>query len=186
MFVYITTFSYISLISDSQILIYMFVSSENGLIFDVFNPLAAWVVRPLDFSFLKGASIFWSPSDHLFRFGMDELCPKYEEFSWLLRMYTKLPMAIPIEEIGPRNMLIVLLSIPQATCDYFIIGGLLDLRRMVNFFHRYEDMPSYCTGCTAATLICLVFDLLLVIGSTQVDPFIVPIVRGVHCAYCSS
>lgn len=75
-------------------------SSENGLNFDIFSLLVASVVRPINFSFLKGASIFWIPHDHPFHFGVDELCPTYEEFSWLLCMGTKLPNDVPIEEIG--------------------------------------------------------------------------------------
>ena len=144
----------------------LLISYENGLNFGAFNPLSAWGARPVDFSFLVGALAFWNSHDHLFHFGVDKLCPTYEEFSWLLRLDSNLPMAVPIEEIGPRDMLIALLSIPRAACDYFITGGLLDLPRMVNFFHRYEDNPSYSTGRTAAALICLVSDMLLVTGST--------------------
>lgn len=56
-------------------------SSENGLNFDAFSLLAAWGIRPVDFSFLMGVSVFWSTEDHIFCFGVDELCPTYEEFS---------------------------------------------------------------------------------------------------------
>ena len=117
--------------------------------FGIFSPLSAWHTRPVDFSFLVGASSFWHHRDHLFRFGVDELCPTYEEFSWLLRSDTGLPMAVPIENISPRDMLMALLSIPQAACDHFITGGLLDLSRMVNFFHRYEEDHSCRSGRTA-------------------------------------
>ena len=85
-------------------------------------------------------------------------------------MGTNLPMEVPIENIGPRDMLVAMLFIPQSTCDYFITGGLLDLHRMVNFFHRYEDNHSYYSGGTAAALIYLVSDMLLLTGSTWVDP----------------
>ncbi|KAM7469003.1 hypothetical protein LguiA_007186 [Lonicera macranthoides] len=150
--------------------------SENGLNFGAFSPLAGWCHRPVDFSFLLGALYFWSPADHLFRFGLDELCPTYEEFSWLLRSDVCLPMAVPIEEIGPRDMLIALLAIPQAACDGFISDGLLDLHKMVRFFHRYEDRASYGVGRTAAALICLVSDMLLVTGSSRVDPTILSLI----------
>ena len=69
-----------------------------------------------------------------------------------------------------------LLSIPQAAYNYFITGGLLDLPRMVNFFHRYEENRSYWSGHIVAALICLVSDMLLVTGSTRVDPTILSII----------
>lgn len=53
-------------------------------------------------------------------------------------------------------MLMALLSIPQVARDYFITEELLDLYRMVNFFHNHEDMPSYHTGHTAVAMIYLV------------------------------
>lgn len=43
---------------------------------------------------------------------------------------------------------------------------------MMDFFHRYKDMPAFSTEHTTTTLICLVSDMLLVTGSTQVDPTI--------------
>lgn len=64
------------------------VSFEKGLNFGIFSPLVVLSVRLVDFSFLKSASIFWSPGDHFFSFGVDELCLTYEEFSWLFRMGT--------------------------------------------------------------------------------------------------
>lgn len=81
-------------------------------------------------------------------------------------------MAIPIEKIGPRDMLIALLSIPQTVCDYFITGGLLDSHRIVNFLYHYEDRPSYCAMHTVTTMICRVSDMLLVTRFTRVDPTI--------------
>lgn len=47
---------------------------------------------------------------------------------------------------------------------------------MVNFFHHYEDDPSLRVGRTAAVVICVVFDILLVTRSTQVDPSIMSLV----------
>lgn len=47
---------------------------------------------------------------------------------------------------------------------------------MVNFFHHYEDDPSLRVGHTAAAVICVVFDILLVTRSTQVDPSIMSLV----------
>ena len=40
-----------------------------------------WRHAEIDFDFLLGAVYFWDPTDHVFRFGLDELCPTYEEFS---------------------------------------------------------------------------------------------------------
>ena len=47
---------------------------------------------------------------------------------------------------------------------------------MVNFFHRYEDNPSHSNEHIIESMICLIFDMLLVIRSTLLDPTILSLI----------
>lgn len=47
---------------------------------------------------------------------------------------------------------------------------------MVNFFHHYEDMSSYCTEHTVVAMIYLISDMLLVTGSTRVNLYILSLI----------
>ena len=40
-----------------------------------------WRRAEADFNFLLGALHFWDFANHVFPFGLDEMCPTYEEFS---------------------------------------------------------------------------------------------------------
>ena len=59
-------------------------SSDMSLNWGNWSMLYYWRRAEIDFDFLLGAIHFWDPADHVFRFGLDELCSTYEEFFWFL------------------------------------------------------------------------------------------------------
>ena len=120
---------------------------------------------------------FWDPEDHVFRIGLDELCPTIEEFSILMRQDVSWPLASLRDGRSPRLMLAELLEIREADCCSMIVEGKLQLGRLVDFFTRQGDDPTYFHGRTTACIICAFSQMLLVTGdAVLVDPLIIRVV----------
>ena len=56
-----------------------------GLNWGDLSHLHRWTSHEINWSFLRGIVDFWDPEDHVFRIGLDELCPTIEEFTVLMR-----------------------------------------------------------------------------------------------------
>ena len=127
--------------------------------------------------FLRGMVDFWDPEDHVFRIGLDELCPTIEEFFVLMRQDVSLPLASLRDGRSPRVMLAELLEIREADCSAMIVEGKLHLGRLVDFFTRQGNDPTYFHGRTDACIICALSQMLLVTGdAVLVDPLIIRVV----------
>ena len=120
---------------------------------------------------------FWDPEDHVFRIGLDELCPTIEEFSVLMWQDVSWPLASLRDGRSPRVMLAELLEVREADCRMMIVEGKLHLDRMVDFFIHHGDDPAFYRGRTATCLVCAFPQMLLVTGdAVLVDPLIIRVV----------
>lgn len=113
-----------------------------------------------------GAVYFWEPTNHVFRFGFDELCPIYEEFSWFQGQAKDLPLVILHLDIGPKQVLVGLLGVDVRAVRYMFVPGGLDLRRLVHFSRGFEVGSN--VRVIGAMVSCFAM-LLFVIGDLIVD-----------------
>ena len=102
-------------------------STDLSLNWGEWSMMFHWRRAEVDFDSLLGALHFWDPVDHVFRFGIDELCPTYEEFSWFLGHRVDLPQGVITPSVGPRQVLAELLSVDVLRIRYMFVRGGLDL-----------------------------------------------------------
>jgi len=153
------------------------VNLDCGLNWGDLSHLHRWASHDINWAFLRGMVDFWDPEDHVFRIGLDELCPTIEEFSALMRQDMALPLASLRDGRSPRAILAELLEIEESDCRAMIVEGKLHLGRLVNFFTWLGDDPTYFHGRTAACIICAFSQMVLVTGdAVSVDPLIIRVV----------
>jgi Plant mobile domain. len=104
--------------------------------------LFLWRHQVVDWNMILGAVSFWSPSDHVFRFGLDEICPTVEEFSSLMGLDPFMPTALPFSEVAVRSILISFLGLSPTQARIMKATGLIDLRILVEHA-SILPLPSY-------------------------------------------
>lgn len=75
--------------------------ADNGLNCGEFHCLHLGHFENINYSNLLGAAKYWDLETHVFRFGLNEMCPTFEEFSHLLIQETTLPLVTFIETRSP-------------------------------------------------------------------------------------
>ena len=116
----------------------------------------------VDFDFLLRALHFWDPADHVFWFGIDEICPTYVEFSWFLGQREDLPQGVITPSVGPRRVLAELLSVDVHRIRYMFVPGGLDLRRLLHFT---RGAVAGSRARTVGAMVCCFATLLFVLAT---------------------
>ena len=151
--------------------------SDCGLNWGDLSHLHRWASHDINWAFLRGMVDFWDPEEHVFRIGLDELCPTIEEFTVLMRQDMSWPLASLRDGRSPRVMSAELLEIPETDCRAMIVEGKLHLGRLVSFFTWQRNDPVFFHGRTAACIIYAFSQMLLVTGDVVlVDPLIIRVV----------
>jgi len=137
--------------------------------YDVFNirRVSLWRNRPIEWNLLMAAVQFWYPEDHVFRFGLDEVCPTYEEFSAMMGINPSVAAALPEFSRSPRDLLAGLLRISPSAARSLVVGGMISLPAVLQSVHLREVGDA---GHSGAVVLGLVSKLLLVTGELLVDP----------------
>ena len=137
--------------------------------YDAFNMrrVSLWHNRPIEWNMLMAAVQFWYPEDHVFHFGLEEVCPTYEEFSIMLGINSSVVAALPKFYRSPRDLMDGILRISPSVARSLVAGGMISLPAVLQSVHLEEAGD---VGYAGAVALGLVSKLLLVIGELLVDP----------------
>jgi hypothetical protein len=120
---------------------------------------------------------YWDPSLHVFRFGLDELCPTVEEFAAYLRGYQSEVPVIPGFNRNMSRMLSTTLNISHGAARFLLEGGSLNILRIIAEFSPTgdEDNMEWQARRRFALTICILAAYFLVSSFGPVDPLLVGI-----------
>lgn len=95
-------------------------SAKLSLNWGDWGRLFHWRCAEIDFDFLWGTMSFWDPTDHVFRFGLDELCRHTRSFlsSWVR---VSLPLAVLAQDVGHCQALADLLGVDVRVVQYIFV-----------------------------------------------------------------
>ena len=89
--------------------------------------VSLWCNRPIEWNMLMEVVEFWYPEDHVFCFGLDAICPTYEEFSAILGVNPSVAVALPEFSRSPRDLLDGVLHISPSMARSLVAGGMISL-----------------------------------------------------------
>ena len=140
--------------------------------------LYLWRHQEIDWNMILGAVSFWSPTDHVFRFGLDEVCPMIEEFSSLMGIDPLMPTALPFVEGGVRSMLSSFLGVSSSRARAMTVSGCLDLPTLVQYA-CHLPVSSHQRERDLVAALCLSAEHLLVTEPTRMNMRAVQIIYNV-------
>jgi hypothetical protein len=123
-------------------------------------------------SLLRAALDFWDPDLHVFRFGLDELCPTVEDFQAYLRGYDSAAPVVPELQKSFPPILVSKLGISGGTAGNLVKGNRLNIPRLVELFGGSgdrDDLEWQDRRCFAL-VICVLAGYFLVSSDGVVSP----------------
>lgn len=126
---------------------------------------------PIRHEILQGATHFWDPKVHVFRFGYEELCPTVEEFQALLEYRPRKSIVVPTIQVSAVTTLQTMLSLSRSKAVQFLPHGEFNVLRLIEHFRPMGDPndEAYQKRRRAALCIALLARYLLVPGNGKVS-----------------
>lgn len=141
-----------------------------------------WLKKvPLKPQILNAAIHHWDPDLHVFRFGLQELCPTVEEFHALLGCKSREQVVVPRQLISPSKTLKDLLGLRLKDAGDLVKGGELKVLDIIDKFQANgnKDDKVYQRKRQIAISICLLARFLLVSADGKFSPKLVDVAAQV-------
>ena len=131
----------------------------------------------LNLPLLHAAMAYWDSSLHVFRFGLDEMCPTVEEFMAYLRGHESIVPVIPEFNRNMSRRLSTVFNISHGAARFLLEGGNLNVLRIIAEFSPTgeEDDMTWQARRRHALTICILAAYFLVSSFGPVDPMLVGI-----------
>jgi hypothetical protein len=126
-------------------------------------------------SLLRAALEFWDPDLHVFRFGLDELCPTVDDFQAYLRGYDSAVPVVPELQRSFPPILVSRLGISGGSAGNLARGNRLNIPRLVELFGGSgdrDDLDWQGRRCFAL-VICVLAGYFLVSPDGVVSPSLI-------------
>lgn len=136
-------------------------------------------IRP---ELLHAAAQFWDPEFHVFRFGLQELCPTIEEFHAYLETRPETEPVVPPNRANLVKILKEKLGVSDGIARHLIRGGSLDILRLFADFSPRGNPLDYTVQNRRmfALCMCLLATYLLVPNDGNPNPSIISVAAQIE------
>ena len=136
-------------------------------------------IRP---ELLHAAAQFWDPEFHVFRFGLQELCPTIEEFHAYLETRPETEPVVPPNRANLVKILKEKLGVSDGVARHLIRGGSLDILRLFADFSPRGNPLDYTVQNRRmfALCMCLLATYLLVPNDGNPNPSIISVAAQIE------
>lgn len=135
----------------------------------------------LNLPLLQAAIAYWDPTAHVFRFGLNEICPTVEEFAAYLRGFQSEVPIIPELNKSMSRVLRSKLGLSSGAATFATRGDTLNIQYLVTEFGPVgdEDDLNWQSRRRFALSICVLAAYFLVSSFGPVNPMLVGIAEQI-------
>ena len=139
-------------------------SAEEKLEFRAYHLDSLFSLKQVrvDYEFLRAASTFWDPGQHVFCFRNNEICPHPDEFSAIVGFPTNTHPAIPFPSTSFNRSFERLLELTVAECRDIVDGKVINVLKIVQKFHDPVTNLTAKRHMRRALCLCLLNEFLFV------------------------